>query len=162
MLSGDHVSCSGVCFLVIVCYCSSGLGRLYALSTKAQSGDRFYRIYTDRSTITTPGRRCCPFSPRYVPSFLSRIGFSIPTARRFSSSVANSRFRPLLIVSFNARKSPNEYALGETRSHKLISLYEARGPPTKPPGTPALYVLTLRYVVYHDTNDSVYNTRYVT
>ena len=31
--------------------------------------------------------------PRYVPSFLSRIGFSIPTARRFSSNVANSRSR---------------------------------------------------------------------
>ena len=31
--------------------------------------------------------------PRYVPSFLSRIGFSIPTARRFSWNVANSRSR---------------------------------------------------------------------
>ena len=33
-------------------------------------------------------------STRYLPSFLSRIGFSIPTARRFSSNVANSRSRP--------------------------------------------------------------------
>ena len=31
--------------------------------------------------------------PRYVPSFLSRIGFSIPTARRLSSDVANPRSR---------------------------------------------------------------------
>ena len=34
-----------------------------------------------------------PSPARYVPSFLSRIGFSIPTARRLSSNVANSRFR---------------------------------------------------------------------
>ena len=31
--------------------------------------------------------------PRFLPSILSRIGFSNPTARRFSSSVANSRSR---------------------------------------------------------------------
>ena len=42
--------------------------------------------------------------------FLSRIGFSIPTARRFSSNVVNSRSRafPLIIIFF-ARKSPYEY-----------------------------------------------------
>ena len=32
-----------------------------------------------------------PLPPRYVPSFISCIGFSIPTDRRFSSNVANSR-----------------------------------------------------------------------
>ena len=34
-----------------------------------------------------------PSPPLYVPSILSRIGFSVPTARRFSSNVANSRSR---------------------------------------------------------------------
>ena len=34
-----------------------------------------------------------PSPPQYVPSFLSCIGFSIPTARRFSSNVATSRSR---------------------------------------------------------------------
>ena len=34
-----------------------------------------------------------PSSPRCVPYFLSRIGFSIPAARRFPSNVANSRSR---------------------------------------------------------------------
>ena len=43
---------------------------------------------------TSRGHRCRPFSPpRYVNSFLSRIGFSIPTARRLSSNVADSRSR---------------------------------------------------------------------
>ena len=34
-----------------------------------------------------------PSPPRYVPSILWRIGFSIPTARRFSSNVASPRSR---------------------------------------------------------------------
>ena len=40
---------------------------------------------------TSRGRRCRPFPPQYVPSFLSRIGFSILTAGRFSSNIADSR-----------------------------------------------------------------------
>ena len=40
---------------------------------------------------------------------LSRIGFSIPTARRCSSSVANSRSRAFRQSIFYARKSPYEY-----------------------------------------------------
>ena len=49
--------------------------------------------FTLRATFwTSRGYRCR--SPRHVPSILSRIGFSIPTARRFSSNVvANSRPR---------------------------------------------------------------------
>ena len=42
-----------------------------------------------------------PSTPRYVPSILSRVSFSIPTARRFSSNVANSRscaFRQSIIM----------------------------------------------------------------
>ena len=53
-------------------------------------------------------------SPRYVPSFLSRIGFSIPTARRFSSNVANSRSRAFRYSFFLCiKKSLRVYALGE-------------------------------------------------
>ena len=46
--------------------------------------------------------------PRYAPSFLSRIGFSIPTARRFSSKVANSLSR-FLLINFYSRKSSYEH-----------------------------------------------------
>ena len=48
--------------------------------------------------------------------FLSRIGFSIPTAGRFSTNVANSRFS---LINFIARKSPCEYALDETWTHEI-------------------------------------------
>ena len=41
---------------------------------------------------TSRGHRCRPFSPPVRAFiFLLRIGFSIPTARRFSSNVANPR-----------------------------------------------------------------------
>ena len=60
-----------------------------------------------------------PSTPRYVPPFLSRIGFSIPTARRFSSNVANARSCAFRDSIFYARKSPYEYALGETRTHEI-------------------------------------------
>ena len=53
-----------------------------------------------------------PSPPRYVPSFLSRIGSSIPTARQFSSNVFTLLRFPLIL--FYARKSPYECALGET------------------------------------------------
>ena len=44
------------------------------------------------------------FPPRYVPSFLSRIRFTIPTARRFSSNVASSRSRAFrYVINFYAR-----------------------------------------------------------
>ena len=46
--------------------------------------------------------------------FLSRIGLSIPAARRFSSKVANSRSRAFRLSIFYARKSLYEHALGET------------------------------------------------
>ena len=39
----------------------------------------------------------------------SRMGFSIPTARRFSSNVAHSRSRAFRYSFFCARKSPYEY-----------------------------------------------------
>ena len=54
--------------------------------------------------------------------FLSRIGFSIPTARRFSSNVANSRFRAFRESICAQEKAPTnvyEYALGGTRTHEI-------------------------------------------
>ena len=49
---------------------------------------------------TSRGHRCRPFSPPVRAfNFLWRIGFSIPTARRFSSNVANSRSRVLPIYT---------------------------------------------------------------
>ena len=55
--------------------------------------------------------------------FLSRIGFSIPTARRFSSNVANSRSRALRESICAREKIPTfffyEYALGGTRTHAI-------------------------------------------
>ena len=50
---------------------------------------RFYALRSSGQAVVTG---VVP-SPRYVPLFLSRIGFSIPPARRFSSNVASSRSR---------------------------------------------------------------------
>ena len=52
-----------------------------------------YEVLPSAIFWTSRGHRCRPFSPRYVPLFLSRIGFSIPTARRFSSNAAIPRSR---------------------------------------------------------------------
>ena len=54
--------------------------------------------------------------------FLSCAGFSIPTARRFSSIVANSRFRAFRELIWEQEKVPSnfyEYALGGTRTHEI-------------------------------------------
>ena len=67
------------------------------------------RFYPQRSSGQAVVTGVVPSSPRYVPSFLSRIGFSIPTARRFSSNVANSRsrvFRYLVVIFFMQEKVP--------------------------------------------------------
>ena len=48
-----------------------------------------------------------PSPPRYVSSFLSRTGFSAPTARPFSSNDANSRSRACANHFFYA--NPYEY-----------------------------------------------------
>ena len=61
--------------------------------------------------------------------FLSRIGFSNPTARRLSSSVANSRSRVSRKSICAQGKVPTnlyEYALGGIRTHES-DLYQARG-----------------------------------
>ena len=72
--------------------------------------------------------------------FLSRIGFSDPTARRFSSSVANSRsraFRKSICAQEKVPTNLYEYALGGARTHET-DLYQARGQPDTPPGRPAI------------------------
>ena len=73
-----------------------------------------------------------PSPPLYVPSFLSRIGFSIPTARRLSSNVAHSRSRASAI-QFLCKKKPYEYVhSGIIEPAKLILVgtkivYQATG-----------------------------------
>ena len=63
-------------------------------------------------------RRCRPFPP--VRAFiLSRIGFSIPTARRFSSNVANSRCRAFRYSILIKKKALPECALGENGTHEI-------------------------------------------
>ena len=57
--------------------------------------------------------KLCSQASSLLPSgtclqFSSRISFSIPTARRFSSNVANSRSRASASIFF-ARKIPQEY-----------------------------------------------------
>ena len=53
---------------------------------------------------------------------LSRMGFSIPTARRLSSNVASSRFRAFRAWTCSQEKVPTElyvYAIGGTRTHEI-------------------------------------------
>ena len=64
--------------------------------------------------------------------FLSRIGFSIPTARRLSSNVANSRFRSFRESIWCTRKSPLTH---EIDLWQALYLFFAT-----PPGRPALYL----------------------
>ena len=69
-----------------------------------------------------------PSSPYSCLQFLSRIGFSNPTARRLSSSVANSRygaFRKSICAPEKVLTNIYEYALGGIRTHET-DLYQAR------------------------------------
>ena len=61
--------------------------------------------------------------------FLSCLGFSNPTARRFSSSIANSRSRAFRKSIYALEKVPTnlyEHALRGIRTHET-DLYQARG-----------------------------------
>ena len=90
----------------------------------------------------------CPFCPPVRAFLLSRLGFSVLTARRFLSNVADSRSRSPLrstAINFHARKkyvlcTYCTYALGETRTHEVDCSRHADHF-TKPPGTPALNML---------------------
>ena len=63
------------------------------LSPLLRSSSTHRRLYPQRFSGLAVVTVVVPSLPRYVPSFLSRVGFSIPTARRFLSNVANSRSR---------------------------------------------------------------------
>ena len=66
-----------------------------------------------------------PSPPRFLPSILSRIGFSYPTARR----VANSRSRTFRKSTCAQEKVPTNlygYAFGGARTNET-DLYQARG-----------------------------------
>ena len=68
------------------------------------------------------------FRPGSCLHFLSRIGFSNPTARRFFIA-ANSRSRAFRKSIYAQEKVPTnlyEYALGGIRTHET-DLYQARG-----------------------------------
>ena len=71
---------------------------------------------------TSRGHRCRPFFPPVLAfNFLSRIGFSNPTASRFSSSVANSRsraFRKSICAQEKVPTNLYEYALCGARTHE--------------------------------------------
>ena len=56
-----------------------------------------------------------PSPPRYVISLLSHIGFSIPTARRLSSNVANSRSRAFCRSIFMQEKVPTYESVNSVR-----------------------------------------------
>ena len=64
---------------------------VYISSSFLLSSSTRRRFYPQRSSGQATG--VVPSPPRYVPSFLWRIAFSIPTAHPFSSNVANSRSR---------------------------------------------------------------------
>ena len=67
--------------------------------------------------FTIMGKKCSKYYacsgsfPLYVPSSLSRIRFSISTARRLSSQNALSFSRFPLKIYLYTRKCPNEYAM---------------------------------------------------
>ena len=90
----------------------------------------FFRILLLSSFWTSRGHRCRSFSsPVLAFNFLSRIGFSNPTARRFSLSVANSRsrvFRKSICAQEEVPTNLHEYALGGARTHETDP-YQARG-----------------------------------
>ena len=66
--------------------------------------------FTLSDLLDKPWSRVASLPPGTCLQFLSRTGFSIPTARRFSSNVANSRSRAFRSsFFFCARKSPYEY-----------------------------------------------------
>ena len=79
----------GVVFtwLMYVLLCSFLL--LFFITSLLLSSSTRRRFYPQRPFGQAVVTSVVP-SPRHVRSFLSRIGFGIPTARRFSSNVANS------------------------------------------------------------------------
>ena len=58
-------------------------------------------FYPQRSSGQAVVTGVVPSAPRYVSSFSSRIGFSIPTARRFSSNVSLTHVLALSAIIIN-------------------------------------------------------------
>ena len=78
------------------------------------------RFYPQRSSGQAVVTDVVPSPPRYVPSFLSRIGFSIPAARPFSSNVATVALA-LSANQFLCKKITYEYVhSARIESTKLI------------------------------------------
>ena len=81
--------------------------------------ERFYN--PQRSSEQSVGS--VPSPPRGTrPHVLSRMGFSIPTARRFPSDVAKTQALALSAHPFFRCKKKNPasmHALGETRTHEI-------------------------------------------
>ena len=92
-------------------------------SRTIQNGNSRLIVSRDNPSVifwTSRGHRCRPFpTPVRAFIFIAHTGFSIPSARRFSSKVANPRCRAFRKINFYARKSPYEYALGESRTHEI-------------------------------------------
>ena len=76
-------------------------------------------------------------SPGTCLQSLSSIWFSIPTARRFSPNVANSRCRAFRLSLFSSKKkSLRVCALGENWTREIDFSRHEDSLPTTPPGTP--------------------------
>ena len=89
------------------CVLTAYVFQLFIKSSLLLSSSTRRRFYPQRSPGQAVVTGVVPSPPRYVPSFLSRTGFSIPTARRFSSNVATSRSRAFRHNNFfNARRIP--------------------------------------------------------
>ena len=70
-------------------------------------------------------------------SFLSRVGFSIPAARRRESNVCYLTLSRPPLSKYHARKSPCENVLGETRFHEIdVNRHADDLLCTKPTATP--------------------------
>ena len=87
------------------------------------------RFYPQRSSGQAVVTGVVP-SPRYEPSFLSRIGFSIPTASRLSSNVTNSRsraFRESICAQEKVLSYLKRVGSWGTRTHAIDSSQQVRG-----------------------------------
>ena len=103
---------------------------LFVLSLLSLSSSARGRFYPRRQAVVTG---VVPILPgKGLHFYGAYIGFSIPTARRFQSIVANSRALSANQFLCN-NKSPYEYSLGESRKPQSRS-HSARGPPTNAAG----------------------------
>ena len=107
-------------------------GQIRAICTQ-NSGRPVFFFFSHTSTFQLLDKPWSQVSSLLPPGsclqLLSRIGFSNPTDRRFSSRVANSRSRVFGKSICPREKVPTniyKYALGGIRTHEA-DLYQARG-----------------------------------